>query len=168
MPFIPNIIFSVNKAFASNDGFVYQTALANENDNESLKEIPNDNRLVIPKIGVDGEIFPGAKDSLEKGLWLRPNTSTPREGGNTVIVAHRFLYSTGPITFYHLDKLNIGDKFSVYWEEEEYVYEIFDVFEVDPTDVYIEDQDEENIVTLYTCTPLYTADKRLVVRARLV
>ncbi len=93
------------KASTKNDGFIYASIEAPEEIIPELKPIPKENRLVIPKISVDGEINTGGKESLDKGLWLRPDTSNPSLGGNTVIVAHRFLYSSGPITFYHLDKM---------------------------------------------------------------
>lgn len=166
LPVIPDIQFSIAKANDTDNGFVYPSKIA-PIDFQTEKEIPDENRLVIPQIGVDGEIFEGEKDVLDKGLWRRPSSSNPLLGGNTVIVAHRFLYSSGPVTFYHLDKMNIGDEFSVYWEGKEYVYKVFDIFEVDPAYVEIEENTLNNILTLYTCTPLYTAEKRLVVRSEL-
>ena len=165
MPVIPEIKFNVVKA--KDNGFIYPSQIAPA-DFVPKKEIPLENRLVIPEIGVDGELNEGDKAALEMGLWHRPGTSNPALGGNTVIVAHRFLYSSGPITFYHLDKMQIGDEFSIYWEGKEYVYKVFDIFEVNPDQTEIEEDTVNNIVTLYTCTPLYTANKRLVVRAELV
>ncbi|MCA9387093.1 sortase, partial [Candidatus Dojkabacteria bacterium] len=129
MPVIPEIKFSVTKAKA--DEYVYPTKLAPIGFIPE-KGLPKENRLVIPQIGVDGEINEGDREALDLGLWHRPGTSNPVIGGNTVIVAHRFLYSSGPITFYHLDKMKIGDEFSIYWEGEEYVYKVFDIFEVNP------------------------------------
>lgn len=126
------------------------------------------NKLVIPKIFIDGNIYEGDKEALLKGIWRRPNSSTPDAGGNTVIVAHRFLYTSGPNTFYHLDKLEVGDKFSILWKNKVYNYEVFDVSIVDPSQIEIEENTINPIITLYTCTPLYTAEKRLVVKANLV
>ncbi len=83
------------------------------------------------------------------------------------MVAHRFSYSD-PATFYHLDKVKIGERFAVWWEQEEYIYEVFDISIVPPTSIEIEGPTDEAIVTLYTCTPVWTASDRLVIKARLV
>lgn len=132
-----------------------------------LQGLPTENTLVIPQIGVDGSVVEGASiDVLKSGFWHRPNTSTPEKGGNTVIIGHRFLYKTGPKTFYGLDKLNEGDEFALFWEGKEYIYRVFEKKLIEPTEVSIEANTEEPMLTLYTCTPLWTAKQRLVVRAK--
>ena len=134
-----------------------------------LRPIPSENTLFIPQIGADGKVFEGNSNAtLNKGFWRRPKSSTPDKGGNTVIVAHRFLYTAGPKTFYNLDKMEVGDKFALYWEGKEYNYEVFEVTIVAPTAVEIEGYSDEAMVTLYTCTPLWTAKDRLVVKAKLI
>lgn len=131
--------------------------------------IPKENTLVIPKIGGDGELYEGnGTSALAKGFWRRPKSSTPNKGGNTVIVAHRFLYTSGPKTFYNLDKMEVGDRFAIYWEGVEYNYEVYDISIVPPTATEIEGDTVDPIVTLYTCTPIWTAKDRLVVKARLI
>ncbi|MCA9386343.1 class E sortase [Candidatus Dojkabacteria bacterium] len=131
--------------------------------------ISNERRLIIPSIGVDGKVLVGdSADLLNHGFWHRPNTSTPDKGGNTVFTGHRFLYKSGPETFYHLDKVEIGDSATVIWNGIRYDYEVFDIVEVTPDMIEIEAPTDEPILTFYTCTPLWTAEKRLVVRARLV
>lgn len=133
------------------------------------EDAPADNRLIIPEILVDAPILVGdSPNLLHQGIWHRPHTSTPNEGGNSVFVAHRFQYTSGPNTFYHLDKVAVGEQFVIYWEKKKYTYEVFVTEVVEPDAVYIEYQSHEPIVTLYTCTPLWTAQKRLVVRAKLV
>jgi len=125
-------------------------------------------RLEIPSILVDGEVLVGdSSELLNQGIWHRPGTSTPDQGGNSVFVAHRFQYTSGPNTFYHLDKVKVGEEFFVNWEGERYEYEVFEVLVVPPDAFYIEDPTDESIVTLYTCTPLWTAAQRLVVRGKL-
>ena len=131
--------------------------------------IPGPNTLTIPQIGVDTEIVEGAtEDALLKGAWRRPNSSTPDKGGNTVIAAHRFMYLSGPKTFYYLDKIKESDVFSLVWQGKKYEYKVYSVNEVSSKQVDIENPTEEPIVTLYTCTPLWTSEKRLVVRAHLL
>lgn len=138
-----------------------------ENEISEIQGIPMENTLVIPQIGVDGSVVEGTSiDVLKSGFWHRPNTSTPAKGGNTVIIGHRFLYKTGPKTFYGLDRLNEGDEFALFWEGKEYIYRVFEKKVIEPTEMSIEANTDEPMLTLYTCTPLWTAKQRLVVRAK--
>jgi len=81
------------------------------------------------------------------------------------MVGHRFQYTTGPNTFYLLDKLSIGDEISVYWNKIKYRYSVSHISIVEPTQLEIEAATDYPILTLYTCTPLWTAKNRLVVVA---
>lgn len=124
----------------------------------------NSNRIVIPKIGVDMPIVEGrdAKSSLLKGAWRIPGTKNPKSGGNMVISAHRYLYTNGPKTFYHLDKLEMGDEFMIYWEGIEYRYRVTESMIVPPTKVEILDNTAAPRVTLFTCDPIFTSKNRLI------
>jgi len=173
-PLAPEASYVLAKASGENSLREYVNPANKLNIEELIKEksekekIDSPNKLIIPDIFVDGEIHEGGKEALENGLWRRPGSANPAKGGNTVIVAHRFLYENGPNTFYHLDKLKEGDRFTIIWENKVYIYEIFDIFMVEPEDIYVEFDTVLPMVTLYTCAPLYSADKRLVVRASLV
>ena len=118
-PVLPEVLFNVNSLLrvAKNFlGFESSTVVVNDySKNNSAEVIPTDNTLVIPKIDVNGIIYAGKSvNLLEKGIWHRPKSSNPELGGNTVFVAHRFLYTSGPNTFYHLDKLKMDDEFTIY------------------------------------------------------
>lgn len=142
---------------------------ATSEDPVNLDSLGDVNKVVIPSIGVNGVIYEGnSAATLNNGIWRRPNTSTPDRGSNTVLTAHRFLYESGPITFYHLDKVKPGDKIYTLWNNKRYEYEVYEIKEVLPTQVEVESPTNESILTLYTCTPLWTAEKRLVVRAKLL
>lgn len=170
MPFLPNLQLLISRYFDESDGYIYRSSLATEADidEDTLVEAPEGKRLVIPAIQLDEEIIIGDSPSLvHAGAWKRPNTSTPDQGGNTVITGHRFTYDT-PATFYHLDKLEVGDKLGVWWDGQEYVYEIFNVLTVEPSAIEIEGFSDIPMLTLYTCTPVWTATNRLVVQAVLV
>lgn len=124
------------------------------------------NSITIPSIGVDAEIVEGKTPSaLYKGIWRVPTSSTPDKGGNTVITAHRYLKTSGPKTFYLLDKVQKGDKITIVWNNTTYNYTVYDTFIVTPDRVEIEDNTADSIITLYTCTPLWKNTHRLVVRA---
>lgn len=175
IPFLPEIQTTYAKATDKTQGYQYQSRLAHREaqtehiEESALRAIPSRDTLVIPQIGVDSPIVEGiGPEVLSQGLWRRPNSSTPDKGGNTVLTGHRFMYSSGPKTFYNLDKMKVGDTFFLYWKGKEYDYEVVDIFVVNPDQTEIEDQTEEPILTLYTCTPLWTAKQRLVIRASLI
>lgn len=163
MPLWPQINFWLTKRDNQNP---YQSSL-NQN-NSDKKAIPTENKLVIPQMGLDATVYEGKYAStLSKGIWHRPRTSTPDKGGNTVLVAHRFTYRS-PAIFYHLDKVKVDDVFSLYWGGKEYVYKVREVKIVEPTAIEVEDSTDEPVLTLYTCTPMWTAKQRLVVVSDLI
>jgi len=129
--------------------------------------IPEVNTLVIPVVGLEVPIVEGETDAaLERGAWRRPNTSTPDEGGNTVITGHRFKYlPPSNLTFYHLDKVEIGDSVFVYWNGKRYDYVVDRMLIVEPDQIEVEADTADPQLTLYTCTPLWTAKQRLVIVA---
>lgn len=165
-PILPQILFwAKNQTGQINNTIAYSSE---RQDNERDPSLPEQNRLVIPQMDLDGEIFEGKyAGTLSKGIWRRPNTSAPDRGGNTVLVAHRFTYSS-PAIFYHLDKLKKNDQFALIWEQQLYNYRVREIRVVEPDAVEIEYNTDEPVLTLYTCTPMWTAEKRLVVVADLI
>lgn len=130
------------------------------------KTIPRQNTLFVPRLDLTQPINEGRDlSALHNGTWRRPQTSTPVLGGNTVIVGHRFTYS-GPAVFYNLDKLQIGDPVVVYWQGKEYDYSVSDIRVVPPTELAVEANTSSAELTLYTCTPLWSAKDRLVIVAK--
>lgn len=133
-----------------------------------LTNIPN--RVLISQIGVSMPIFESnSPNTLLKGGWIFPGTSTPDKGGNTVVFGHRFKYLP-PIsnTFYALDKINIGDEFSVAWKGKIYKYKVKDKKIIEPTDFSVLSKTSEPEITLITCAPLFSTKQRLVVTASLI
>lgn len=128
------------------------------------------NLLIIPKIGVHIPITEGEDESaLDKGAWRMPETSTPDQGSNTVLAGHRWKYRPpSERTFYLLDKLQIGDVFQIFWEGEEYRYRVFSIEIVEPTALEVLDPTPNPVVTILTCTPLFSTKQRLIVRGELI
>lgn len=128
---------------------------------------PAENRLVIPSIGVNEPILESTNIGVitNGGTWRRPASAKPTDNNNTVIVGHRF-YGNNVSTFYNLDKVKIGQLLAVYWEGKEFLYEVVESKVVDASAVDIEAPTTERRLTLYTCTPIWTAKNRLVVVAR--
>lgn len=160
-PFLPQLTFwlreeSPVKAWASTSAEVQAQA----------DDRVEDNRLFIPKLGLSEAIQEGGLEKLKYGVLRQKHTSTPNEEGNTVLIGHRFMYDVKG-TFYHLDKVAVGDELFVHWDNKKYTYRVDEVFVVAPEEISIEESSDQDILTLYTCTPLWTAKDRLVVRASL-
>ncbi len=134
----------------------------------TTRAIPSDNRLVVPAMLLDTQINEG-KDltALRTGPWRRPNTSTPNKGGNTVIAGHRYTYTNPRGIFYYLDKLKVGDEIGIFWQGKRYIYKVSKTEVVAPSDTAIEAPTSNAQLTLYTCTPLWWPENRLVVIAQL-
>jgi LPXTG-site transpeptidase (sortase) family protein len=129
---------------------------------------PPDHTLVIPSLAMQETIHEGRNEAtLSKGVWKLPTSSTPEKGSNTVMAGHRYTYS-GSGVFYHLDKVKTGDLIYIYWGDKRYTYDVNKVEEVPPTEVSVEAPTQDSIVTVYTCTPLWSFKDRLVIQAKLV
>ncbi len=135
------------------------------------KPTPAENRVVIPSIGVDMEIFEGPNEkTLDRGgIWRIPNTSTPDQGSNTVVSGHRWRYlPPSNSTLYLLDKVKDGEPVIVYWRGKEYDYRISGREVVDPSRVEILGPTDKPRLTIFTCTPLYSTKQRLVLYGELI
>ena len=134
-----------------------------------VKPPPKENRIVIPSALIDQPILEGS------GIWVidsggswRKNlhVGSPKDNGNTVVVAHRFTYARPDSGFYHLDKVRVGDRLAIYWEGEELIYTVTETKTVPESAVDVEYDTPDRTLTLYTCTPIITAENRLVVIAK--
>lgn len=146
-----------------------------EIDVKALSE-PTEDRIYIPKIGVDVPLSSVGAGALEKGAWHRyPERGDPEQGGNFIVSAHRFSLGLTPgqtrtkSPFYHINKLENGDQIIVDFNKKRYGYEVFSHKEVKPNDTSIEDkidEDGEPRMTLYTCTFKGESDGREVYFAK--
>jgi sortase A len=122
--------------------------------------------IVIPAMQLEQPIYEGRDArTLNKGLWLRPATSTPDKGSNTVIAGHRFTYTNPRGTFYFLNKVHPGDEIGVFWHGTKYLYRVTVTTVVPSTATQVESATDTAQLTLYTCTPLWNPKDRLVVTA---
>ncbi|MBP9738514.1 class E sortase [Candidatus Saccharibacteria bacterium] len=137
---------------------------------------PAEDRIYIPKIGVNVALVTGGAESLDKGAWHRfPERGDPIAGGNFIISAHRFSIGATPgktrekSPFYHINKLSDGDQIIVDFQGKRYGYEITSHKEVKPNQVEIEAplaEGEDPRMTLYTCTFKGESDGREVYFAK--
>lgn len=161
LPFLPAFAYWFKK---HNPPSQPAYVLAANDPNAEPEGIPSDNRLVLPQIFLDMPVLEGPDiETALQGLWRKPGSSTPDKGGNTVIVGHRFLYKRNTDSFYTLDKMKIGDNFALYWQGRAYHYKVSEIKIVNSTQNEIEAPTDSPRITLYTCTPLWTAENRLVV-----
>ncbi len=165
-PFLPEIAYRLRDKSADASA-PYSGELAKEEGSSSTAPTPSDNRIVIPSIQLNEPIFEGGGIGVirDGGTWRRPGTSEPTKIGNTVIIGHRF-YGNNISTFYHFDKVLVGQKLAIYWEGKELLYEVAETKVVETTAVEIEAPTSDRRLTLYTCTPIWTAKQRLVVVAK--
>ena len=136
----------------------------------SSNPVPSGNRLIVPAMDLNAPIFegPSAHVLSRGGGWLRPNGSTPDKGSNTVIAGHRLTYTNPRGVFYFLDKVEVGDPIEVDWHGVAYIYKTTQVEVVPPQDTTVEAPTASAQLTLYTCTPFWSFNQRLVVIAQKV
>lgn len=163
LPFLPKINWWIGELIGKHKSdYSLHTPTATSS---KPKPKPTDNRLIIPEIGVDTAIFTDGETSLNKGVWLRPKSNLPDQGGNTVIAGHRFTYNNPNGVFYNLDKLKKDDVIAVFWNQTEYNYKVRETKVVPATQISVESPTNNDQLTLYTCTPVWSATDRLVIIA---
>lgn len=123
--------------------------------------------LRIPIIESESPVREGVSDGvLADSLGHEPGTAYIGETGNCVIAGHRN-YSFGKF-FNRLNEVEIGDNIYVDTKDATYKYEVYDIIVVGPDDLSVLDNTDEEIITLYTCTPVVIGTHRLVVKAKRV
>jgi len=179
-PFINDLKYAINKpdeksiTYSLSASTLEKLGLKSSEVKTENKPVPADNRLIIPKIGVDTAIIEGNNlEVLDKqeGVWHENHSvfDPSKDKSGTVLAGHRFQYlPPNTATFYNLDKLKVGDKFIIFWQKREMVFEIFKASVVKATDIdsvkYTGNNNKE--VALYTCTPIGTNTDRIVVNAK--
>jgi len=149
-------------------------------DPSSDIQVTPEPRLIIPKINVDvpvlydvGSDYNSQMAAMEKGVahFAIPGAkSHPGEIGNTAIAGHSSndLFDSGDYKFIfaQLEKLAPGDSIYANYNSKRYTYVITKLEVVGPNDasklIYPTDKP---MLTLITCTPLGTANFRLLVTA---
>jgi sortase A len=130
--------------------------------------------LTIEAIGIhDAPVFDSdGRWALANGVAHNPQTSLPwsqSAQGNVYLAGHRMGYrgTWSRMLFYNLDKLKRGDKVLLKDRSgNSYRYRVSEVFITDPTGVWVMGQVRgRDMVTLQTCTPIPSFQKRLIVRA---
>ncbi len=133
-----------------------------------------ENRLYIPKIDINLPYASGGAETMEHGAWWRkPENGNPKDGGNFVLSAHRFIMGLTPqqtlrkSPFYNIDKLAVGDEMVVDYNGARYIYVISEKRSVKPEAIEIEQRTDQPQLTLYSCTLGGANDGRDVLIAKL-
>jgi sortase A len=123
-------------------------------------------RIVIPQIGANYVVVKGTDtEDLISGPGIYSETHFPGIGGTTAIAGHRTTYLA---PFRQINRLKPGNHILLYMPYAHFTYTVTEQRVVQPTDV---DAAVANVgysrLVLSACTPLFTAEKRLLVYARL-
>ena len=122
-------------------------------------------RIKIPAINIDIPIYHTSSDSvLKKGAGHMEETTLPVGGPSThaAITAHRGLAESKLFT--DLDKVKIGDTFTLEILGEPLVYEVKTTRIVEPTETqWLTVEPNRDLVTLITCDPLGINTERMLV-----
>jgi sortase A len=130
--------------------------------------------LTIEAIGIyDAPVFDSdGPDALASGVAHVPGTSWPWSNTpqrNVYLAGHRmgFRGTWSRMLFYNLDELGGGDRIVLRDRSgRSYEYRVSEVFLAEPTDAWVMGQVRgRDMVSLQTCTPIPTFEKRLIVRA---
>jgi LPXTG-site transpeptidase (sortase) family protein len=139
---------------------------------EAAASEPKDDRIIIPSVDINTPYFTGGTEVLKKGAWHRfPERGNPKQGGNFILSAHRFVMSYNPIKtmkqsyFYNFNKISEGDKIVVHWQGGKYEYKVSKKYTVKPDQTEIESTSENAKLTVYTCTRGGSYDGREVLEA---
>lgn len=166
-------------AAPSGDDVQAPSAPAKQEKQDNQAQAPADPtlRLTVPKMErVQDDTIPNTvgddEDALRDYAAIHlEGTGYPWEDeANVYIAGHRlgFPGTESFFAFYDLDNVQEGDEATVTDANgKQYTYEVFKVFEVTPTDLYVTEPIEgKNVLTLQTCTlPDYS--NRLIVQAEL-
>lgn len=143
------------------------TASSNGNGASSKPASITDCLVRIPKINCTEPVKEGVdRNALAASLGHEPGTALPGEVGNCVIAGHRN-YTFGKY-FNRLNEVEIGDTIYIDTLDDTYEYTVEEIKVVEPTDLSVLDNTEDETLTLYTCTPIYIATHRLVIIAKRV
>jgi len=139
------------------------------------------NLIIISKLNINAPIvLPAGTSSeqlnaaLNKGVILYPGSALPGQPGNVFLTGHSSTYFWNKTPygriFANLDKLSIGDIIIIYYNQHKYNYQVTKKYVTTPDKVTIApfDLSAGQTITLMTCWPVGTADKRLVVEGEAV
>ena len=149
------------------------------NSTGEMDPVDNNFGIVIPKLSanakiiseVDSQNADAYQAALVDGVAHAKGTAHPGEWGNMFVFAHSgtdFLRDNRfNMIFYHLDELEGGDQIYIYKNGTKHSYAVKEKKIVEASDSqYLKKEADGKILTLMTCWPAGSTDKRLVVIAQ--
>jgi sortase A len=124
-------------------------------------------RIRVPQMGLDAVFVHGTRwgPDLSQGPGHYAETSLPGVGRTTAIAGHRTTFGA---PFRHIDSLEAGDQIRISLPYATFRYRVFKHRIVDNEDWSIIRERGFDTLVLSACHPLYSAEQRWVVFARLV
>jgi len=125
--------------------------------------------LEIPRLDYTGPVLGDISDAtLAKGVGLYDFSTLPGSANinaNVSIAGHRDLHGN---EFYYIDTLQKGDLMYLNYQGTRYTYEYETTTIIKPDDWSVIYCTDYNCLTLTSCDPIGVANKRIVVRAKLI
>lgn len=119
----------------------------------------------IEKVHINLPIYHGSSESvLQVGVGHIEGSSLPvgGESSHCMLSGHRGLPSAELFT--HLDKLDLGDTFTLHVLDEYFTYEVSEIEVIEPHEVQgLKIEQGKDICTLITCTPYGVNSHRLLI-----
>jgi len=123
--------------------------------------------LEIPKLDLRYKVGEGTANSvLARGPGHYERTVLPGEGGNAALAAHRTIRGK-PAFFYAIDQLEPGDLLRINYADTTLTFHVERLFFTSAYDLSVLDPTPYPSLTLTTCDPPGTDERRLIVQARL-
>lgn len=123
--------------------------------------------ISIASIDLKLPILEGATKKNMRHAAAHMSETTPLgQVGNAAIAAHR-AHKAGRL-FNRLGEVKIGDEIIVQNDQQRYIYKVYNIVIVEPTDLSVLDKnDKDAVLTLITCDPMINPTHRLIVQAKL-
>jgi sortase (surface protein transpeptidase) len=139
--------------------------------------LPNENRISIPKIGVNSQIVENQNSeiALKEGVWRVGNFNTPTgkairsESSPIILASHVYGYDYWTedfrerVSFRGLSNLIPGDIIEIHWDQRKYTYEI----KFGEINTEISNYSDYDLI-LYTCEDLSGSENRVIRYAKLI
>lgn len=124
-------------------------------------------RIEAPDMNGLNMVFVQGTDesSLELGPGHYPETAMPGQGKTVAIAGHRTTYLA---PFRHIDSMKQGDKITLKMPYGTFTYAVQKTEIVDPSDVGVIHETGYERLVLSACNPLYSAEQRFIVFAKLI
>lgn len=182
--FYKNLKYEIFEALPAQVEVVGEAAVSDISENEIQEEerpilYNKPNSVVIPKIEVKAPIVipksSGEKDillALKEGVAINPDSMKPGKKGITVISGHsspHLVYSGKYDTVFSLlNKLEKGDKITIYFKKQRFIYKVKNKYIFYPDEAVLPPEDKsKSTLILMSCWPVGTDWKRIAIESEL-